>query len=125
MKEQQQSQSDTNVNEIDNSTYSKKKGAGILKEQSGEESIPNLEENTKEFERETIEGTPLEIIGNDQIGYWVAMGMFRLTEPQSTIEEVRKRLHDNDWELLINLMCALINAKELSDIQKAKTKQAL
>lgn len=44
------------------------------------------------------------IVGNEERGYFVSLGKYRLTEARTTIEECKKLIETKDWELLLALM---------------------
>lgn len=66
--------------------------------QATSQNEPN--KNTKLLHREKLEKTPFEIIGNEEGGYFVAMGKYRLTEPQKTIPLAIQVLEDRRWEII-------------------------
>lgn len=93
---------------------------GILKEQSGDEKIPNLDEGRELIERVKIEGAPIEVIGSSEVGYWASMGLFRLTEKRDTIEEVKYEVEERGWEIMINVMCAIMAGRDMEIIEASK-----
>lgn len=58
--------------------------------------------------RKTVE--QFQIVGNDEIGYFIALGSIRLTMGGETIEECERRITSRDWELMINLILSLADA---------------
>lgn len=96
---------------------------GILKETSGNESITDISENQELIHREKVENTPFEIIGGEG-RYWLSMGLFRLSEPKSTIEEVKQIVNEKGWETIINVMCAIMAGRDMELMSQAKSKQA-
>lgn len=98
-------------------------GKGILKESSGDENIPNLDENRELVERKKIDGTPIEVIGNKEVGYWASMGLFRLTEKKKSMEEVEYEVESKGWEIIINVMCAIMAGRDMEIMEAAKKKE--
>lgn len=117
MEAQEQEQSHTNAKETDRLNSGKK---GILKEHSGDENIPSLDENKELIERVKIKGTPIEVIGSKEVGYWASMGLFRLTEKRDTIDEVVYEVEEKGWEIMINVMCAIMAGRDMEIIEAAK-----
>lgn len=121
METQEKGQYGTNAKKTDNSKSSK---VGILKEQSGDESITDISENKEVLLREKIPNTPIEVVGNDELGYWIGITNFRLTAPVKTEEEAMDRAVSTDWEAILNLYGALKMMEEMAKQEaenKAKT----
>lgn len=96
---------------------------GILKETTGDENIPDISENELQISREKIEGTPFEIIYQESIGYWLSMGIFRLSEPKETAEEIKLVILDKGWDTIINVMCAIIAGRDMELIKESQKNQ--
>lgn len=56
--------------------------------------------NTELLHRERLDKTPFDVIGNEENGYFIAMGKYRLTEPQKTIPLAIQLLEDRRWEII-------------------------
>lgn len=99
---------------------------GILKKSltdaQGANNIPYLDENTEIMEREKVEGTPFEVIGNKETGYWVAFGMFRLTE-QGTKEEAYNGIAQKGWDMIGNFIYAAMANRDIVNEQMKNKKQ--
>lgn len=61
-------------------------------------------ENTELIHREKVERTPFYIVGNEEQGYFLTMGKYRLTEAARTIEEVKEQLETNMWDIILKLV---------------------
>lgn len=120
METQEQGHSLKNVEKTNNSNSSK---IGILKEQSGDENITDISENKQMFERIKVEETPFEIIGSEKTGWWISLGAFRLCEPQLK-SSCERMIREKDWEMIINVLCAIMAGKDMETIEKATKKQA-
>lgn len=94
----------------------------ILKSQtSAEEANSNGSEigNTELLSQEPIVGTPFNIVGNDEIGYVLTMGMYKLSMPQQYRYDVEKLLQDRMWDIIATM--AMIFAEKIyvtRDIEK-------
>lgn len=68
-------------------------------------------------EREKVEGTGFEIIGNKEKGYFVALGIFRITEPKPSKGILRKMIQHKDYEIILGLISASIamTTKEIKE----------
>ena len=113
----------SNTAENAKKTDNLKSGRGILKTQSGDENIPDLNKGQELIEREKIHNSPFELIGNQEIGYWIALGAFRISEKGSKAEKLRE-VENKDWDLIINVLCAIMAGKDMEEAQKALTKPA-
>lgn len=120
METQENGHTGTNVKETNNSKSGK---AGILKEQSGNENIPDLDENKQLIDREPIPNSPFELIGNEQVGYWASMGLFRLNAPTRTKEETIEIIEERGWEILINVICGIMAGRDMEIMKQAEKKQ--
>ncbi|AXH75282.1 MAG: hypothetical protein [Microviridae sp.] len=69
--------------------------------------------NNKELiSNESIKGTPFKITGNEDLGYFLSMGKYRLTEPTKTKEEVLNELEENKWQIICRTIHAYIAFNE-------------
>lgn len=82
----------------------------LLKLQNGtEETQLNKENSPSELiERQSVEGTAFEIIGNKEKGYFIALGMYRITEARPSIGTLRKMIANKDYEIILGLISASI-----------------
>lgn len=80
------------------------KQGDILNTQNNAGGDQNREPSSKLIHREKIEGTPFEIIGDDENGWFLSVGKFKLTENKATEVEARMALHDEMWNIILNLI---------------------
>lgn len=79
--------------------------------------------NEELIERHTVPGTGFMINGNKQLGYFVSIGTYRVTENQPTIEECNKLITEKDYTLLMGIMYAVIKSVQNAvDAIKENTK---
>jgi len=78
-----------------------------------QEDTNNSHYSNELLKREKIKNTPFEIIGNEEIGYFIAMGKFRLTQPEETIEQTFEKLITHQYEIITNMIIAL--AEEIAN----------
>lgn len=57
--------------------------------------------------REPVEHTPFHVIGNEEKGYFLAIGMHRLTEPKESQHEAIECLDKDFWNILTNVVIAM------------------
>lgn len=114
---QGQEQFGTNAKETDKQNSSKE---GILKSQSGDETITDISENKELLTREKVENSPIELVGNEELGYWIGITNFRLTEPVKEKQLVKDRIEFTDWEAILNLYGAL---KIMEEMEKLKQQE--
>lgn len=79
----------------------------------------NQKSNTQLVERERVENTGFEIIGNEENGYFIALGTYRLTQAQSK-KECLRMIKTKDYELLLGLIGACIEANKIQTEQDKK-----
>lgn len=72
---------------------------------------------------ETIDGTPLAVVGNDEEGYFIAMGQYKMTEIQKTKEEALENLKYNEWNIILRMMSAVIEINEKMKTTPFATKE--
>lgn len=86
---------------------------------SYEEAIPMIEKNRKNtvHERVPIEGTPFTRAKNDH-GYTLLMGLYALTPTFKTIKQLNDYKNKNEWNLITNVMHAMLDFHKLINQQK-------
>lgn len=85
------------------------KQSQLLQSQTSTENANSNKVNSTELlKRIHVEETGFELIGNDEDGYFVALGSYRLTQTY-TESQCRKMIADKDYELLIGLMGACVD----------------
>lgn len=62
--------------------------------------------NSELVYKERVEKTAFDIVGNEDNGYFIALGSYRLISPQKTIEKCRIMIQTKDWELILGLIGA-------------------
>lgn len=74
--------------------------------------------NTELLHRVKIQNAPFEVVGNEEIGYFIAFGKYKLTTNYNTIEEAQERIEKDQWTIIINLMIIIANQTELQKDQQ-------
>lgn len=69
---------------------------------------------------EEIPYTPFRVVGNKEKGYFIALGLHRLTEYQKTQEQAIQLLDNNMWLIIANMMVTIIQQNEELNKQKIK-----
>jgi hypothetical protein len=64
------------------------------------------------IEKERIPDTPFDVIGNKQLGYFIALGRFRISEKFTTKEETENILSLKRWEITMNCISAALQGYE-------------
>lgn len=57
-----------------------------------------------------IEGTGFHIVGNDEYGYFITLGPYKLTPPRKTVEECETMIANRDWDVIVGLVGATVEA---------------
>lgn len=63
----------------------------------------DYDKNTELIHKEEIPQTPFWIIGNQEKGYFLAMGNHKLCDTQKTIEQVKDYYDNHQWELTMQM----------------------
>lgn len=73
----------------------------------------NVKENNNSkstlITRERINKTPFTVIGNEETGYFIAMGDYRLTEIHKRIEQAMAEILEEPWNVTLKMMSAIID----------------
>lgn len=69
--------------------------------------------NSELVEKERVEGTAFDLVGNQEQGYFIALGTYRLTSVYSK-EVLKKMIETKDYELLLGMMGATYQAYQVS-----------
>lgn len=64
--------------------------------------------NEELLHKERIDNTPFYIIGNNEQGYFITYGKYRITERKNTIVEIREELEKDRWTIITVLIAVLI-----------------
>lgn len=79
----------------------------LLKLQSNADSDPNSTPSSELIERVEVVGTPFHVIGNEEKGYFLSIGKYRLTENRKTKDDALAEMNSNMWNIMMNL-CIII-----------------
>jgi len=72
---------------------------------------------------EPITNTPFRVIGNPEKGYFLALGIHRITDFKPSRSDAKDLLITNQWEIIINTITTVIHAINLErEQQKNNTK---
>lgn len=89
----------------------------LLELQNGsEEPNTNNPPSSQLVETEPIKNTGFQIVGNAEKGYFVALGQYRLTTFHKDKKELLKKVKDKDWEIILALIGASIEAFQQTQI---------
>lgn len=92
---------------------------------SADQTHTNKQDSSKPIhERVQLPGTPFWIVGNQETGYHLTMGKYKLTqEPFKTKDDVQIWLLENQWNVTLSVaLCAAsdINEQEYKKLQQLK-----
>lgn len=94
----------------------------LLKLQTSAEENQNNSNSTELLERERIENTPYTIIGNQEKGYFLAFGKYKVIENKPTKQEVRDELEKRKWFVMIDTVICLLDIIEHNKLHTVKDK---
>ena len=68
--------------------------------------------NKTYFHREPLEGTPFEIIGTPNDGFFIALAGRRISAFATTIPEAKLLQYSDQWNITLNCIALIIEANE-------------
>lgn len=83
---------------------------------SNETNTDNSQSNTQLVDKERYEGTGFDIVGNEEHGYFVALGNHRLTQPAPK-EVAITHIKEKSWDLIFAL-AALVAERVYKDSEE-------
>lgn len=87
-----------------------------------EKQSTNNQNSTEIVQKQHIEGTGFDIVGNKEHGYFVAIGKYRITENKPIEDELYSaigELSNTGWEIIAGMIGAVTEAvKEMEEAQK-------
>lgn len=86
------------------------KQAELLNTQSNAEENPNKSNFSELIHRENIVNTPFQVVGNEENGWIITIGRFKLTNNKPTKEEALQELELNPWDITVRLITTLHEA---------------
>jgi hypothetical protein len=64
------------------------------------------------IEKDRIPNTPFDVIGNTKLGYFIALGRFRISEKIQEKYTAENYLEDHKWEITMNCISAALQGYE-------------
>lgn len=86
------------------------KQAELLSTQSNVEENQSKEPSSELIHREDVENTPFQVVGNDEKGWIITIGRFKLTENRPTKIEALQELQIRPWAITLRLITTLHEA---------------
>lgn len=75
--------------------------------------------NSELVSRETIHGTPFNLVGNEDKGWFLAMANYRITEMCDTKSEALEKLDSDTWSIMLAMVhVAMEIHKQMEDNDK-------
>lgn len=96
-----------------------------LNTQNGVEENQNKETSSQIVERIEVNETPFIIIGNEESGYFVTWGKFKITKKYNTKEEAKEKIYERDYELLMNISSLITHSIIGKEKEEQKIKESL
>lgn len=81
-----------------------------LQNTTTETNTSNNNSNSELVEKERVDNTAFDIVGNKDHGYFIALGTYRLTPTYPLKATLKKMIKEKDYELLLGMMGATIQA---------------
>lgn len=81
----------------------------LLNTQTSADENQNREQssNTELIHRERVIGTPFSVVGNEESGYFVTLGMYKISPHYPTLNEAKEAVEQDKWDIIINVFYAL------------------
>lgn len=70
--------------------------------------------------KEQIENTPFWVVGNENTGYCLVFGKYKMTEYVPTRAEAYELLETQKWDILCKIVIGIINDKDMDWEEKNK-----
>lgn len=107
----------------------------LLNTQLSVDENQSKQQSSELLHREKINNTPFEVIGNEEYGYFIAFGKYKLTESFNLYDYNVDNIHDiavlylneHMWNIMTNLMtlfAEFATVDTLNRIEKAKQQEA-
>lgn len=98
----------------------------LLNQKTIQEELSKLPTNADEnhnsnFHSEPLDNTPFRIIGNSEVGYFLTMGKYRLTEHYNTVDEVIETINREQWLIISRMISCFFHkhdSEEAKDLYK-------
>lgn len=74
--------------------------------------------NTELVHREKILNTPFECIGNEEQGYCISFGKYKLTHVKPTVDEAIDDLEKDHWNITLNLLAIFTEFAKMDTINQ-------
>lgn len=78
---------------------------------NGQSNANEKQNNSQLISHEELENTPFTIT-TDEEGSYLRLGNYRLTERLKTHDQVIDFLYENQWNTIVNLICAIIDTHD-------------
>lgn len=85
-----------------------------------EESQSKENSSTELVEQEKIQGTPFRIIGNEERGYFLSFGKFRLTEAMHDKLAVLEHVNENMWTIIVQIVGVVLQMDKEAEAVESK-----
>lgn len=66
---------------------------------------------------EPLENTPFKVVGNDETGYFIALGKYKITNHYEDATKAIEYLKTNQWNVIISMVGAILKAENLINEQ--------
>lgn len=83
------------------------KQGDLLHTQSNVEETPNNKSTL--ITHNKIEGTPFYVTGNEEKGYFIRLGDYKISEAKQTEDEAIKDLEENKWNIMVNIIATVVD----------------
>lgn len=87
------------------SSETKQPAAELLNTQTNADGENTNKENSALIEVESIENCPFSLVGNEEHGYFIGFGKYRLTEREKDKQSALEWLDDsNKWDMIVRII---------------------
>lgn len=77
--------------------------------------------NSSNYTRQQLDGTPFWIIGNNEEGYKLTMGKYKISNTMATPEEVETWLLIHQWDVVLSVaLCAYTDLENQKNTKSQK-----
>lgn len=89
---------------------------------NADENQNNIPSGKQLLEREKITDTPFELIGNEEIGYFISLGKYRISEIMTNKKIAIESLEKEQWNYIVRIIVTLIEDIYDNKIQESAKK---
>lgn len=94
----------------------------LLATQNNIEKKNTSNNDSSNYTRQQLNGTPFWIIGNEEEGYKLTMGKYKISNTMATPEDIETWMITHQWDVVLSIaLCAYTDLENQKNTKKPKT----